>query len=364
MGPEHRFGGKRATLRLMSVDGLNADDPGIALLAEAIRGASPSEVLLVHCGDLPGLGPGAERLILDVRERQRAIATCVDEQLGPVPLSGRARHGIVWPRAHLGKDFTRWSIARAVDGVGEGGAVWCTVRKSKGADSIADALRTMVGPVDVVERSKGYRLLRAERGADVDARVQARRDALEQRYAIQHSAIGDVTLASAPGVFSRRALDAGTEALLRQMAERVDTVPRHIVDLCCGIGPIAIAAARRFVEARVTAVDSNLIASALARHNTDESGVSDRVEVLTADGLPDRGERPPVDLALVNPPTHADADVLRVLLRGLWSWMAEGGRALFVVSRPGTLLGIVGELGAKVETVAAPKHTLVWARRS
>lgn len=363
MDGKHRSGGKRATLRLVSVDGLNPDDPGIALLAEAIRGVAPSEVLLVHCGDLPGLGPGAERLILDVRERQGAVATCIEERLGPVRTSGRARHAIVWPRAHLGKDFTRWSIARGAQGVNEGGSVWCAVRKSKGADSIGDALRTMVGPVDIVQRRKGYRLLRAERVADDEARVQARREALEQRYTIEHELLGPVTLDSAPGVFSRKALDAGTEALLQHLGERTSPNVRHVVDLCCGVGPIAIAAARRFEDAQVTAVDSNLLAAALGRTNAERAGVADRVAVSVRDGLPELGDRPPADLALVNPPTHADADTLRALIGGLWSWLAPEGQALFVVSRSGTLLGILSELGARAKVVAGPRYALVWAQR-
>ena len=350
---------------MSTADGLNPDDPGIALLSEAIRGVSPSEILLVHCGDLPGLGPGAERLVLDVRERVGAVATPIDEGLGPVPLSGRARHAIVWPRAHLGKDFTRWCIARAADGVAEGGLVWCAVRKNKGADSVAEALRSMVGPVDVVQRRKGYRLLRAQRSAGGetadDARRQPRREALEQRYTIEHALVGS-PLASAPGVFSRRALDAGTESLLQHLVERAPDPPRHIVDLCCGIAPIAIAAAHRFPEARVTGVESNLIAGALAQHNVDAAGLSDRVEILLGDGLPNLDARPQAALALVNPPTHADVDTLRRLIGGLWTWLAPGAQALFVVSRPGTLLGILLALGARTETIAAPRHALVWAR--
>ena len=62
----------------MSAEGLqdSADDPGVRLLAAAVRNIDPRELLLVHSGPLPGLRPGATRLILDVRERS-SDATCV-----------------------------------------------------------------------------------------------------------------------------------------------------------------------------------------------------------------------------------------------------------------------------------------------
>ena len=69
-------------------------------------------------------------------------------------------------------------------------------------------------------------------------------------------------LSSAPGVFSRRALDAGTAALIEHATEVVDDAPAHVVDLCCGIGPLSLYAAKRWSACRVTAVDSNLLAVA------------------------------------------------------------------------------------------------------
>jgi len=328
------------------IDGLNPGDPGIALLADAVRGISPSDLLLVHCGDLPGVGSGAQRLILDVREREGAVATTVEEQLGAWALPEPLLHGIVWPRAHLGKDFTQWCIARAAQNVRTGGTVWCAVRKSKGAAGAADSLEALVGPVEVKARSKGYRLLCAtHQGGNQDAAAQV----LGARYTIEDAELlPGITLRSGPGVFSRRALDKGTAALLRYTAEVEFQPPRHVLDLCTGLAPIALAAAMRWPEARVTAVDSNVLAVALARQNVVGAGVDGRVRVFAHDGLPPAVPGQAASLALLNPPTHADVDTLRGLLAGMRHGMTPDARAIAVVSRAGRITEVLRGLDAQV----------------
>src|SRR5690606_24627090 len=49
-------------------EGLNPDDPGIRLLGQAAQGLPASDILLVHCGDVPTIPDGATRIVLDVRE--------------------------------------------------------------------------------------------------------------------------------------------------------------------------------------------------------------------------------------------------------------------------------------------------------
>ncbi len=327
------------------------------MLVNAVRDIPSRDVLLVHCGDLPGLAPGAQRLILDVREARGAVAEVVEERLGPLALPRPARASIVWPRAHLGKDFTHWSLARAADGVLDGGVVWCAVRKSKGADSVADAMRRLVGPVDVVGRTKGYRLFQAVRTGGHD---EARAAVLAQRYRVtDEQVLGDVVLHSCPGVFSRRALDAGTAALARY-AVAAELSPTRIADLCAGIGPLAIVAARRWPEATVTAVESNVLAVSLARANVDAQELGSRVEVLARDGMPP-GD-PDIDLALVNPPTHAGAETLDALWDGLRARLAPTARVLVVAARARAIGAALAQRGATVSTTAVAGYTIVDAR--
>jgi 16S rRNA G1207 methylase RsmC len=154
-------------------------------------------------------------------------------------------------------------------------------------------------------------------------------------------------------VFSRRELDGGTRALLAVTDALLDReaaaglpAPRAVLDLCAGIGTLALWAAARLEHAEVLAVESNLRACALIRHNAARHDLAERVRICEHDGLP--AEIWPVDLVLLNPPTHADTDTLRRLL-DVRAWLRPGGRLLLVVSRPHRALQLLEELGAQVD---------------
>ena len=156
----------------------------------------------------------------------------------------------------------------------------------------------------------------------------------------------------------------------------MSTVTR-VLDLGCGVGPLALWAALRWPEARVVAVDSNLRAVALARENAARHGLQDRVQVLASDGLPREIEGPrvpkasdiqpaaeesPFSLALVNPPTHADPEVLGRLSDDLRRATAPGGVAMLVVSRAGRMTERLVRAGARVEAFEYPRFTVLEAR--
>jgi 16S rRNA G1207 methylase RsmC len=353
---------KRNRAATARIDGLNPDDPGITLLAQAVVGQPAREVLLVCCGDVPGVGPKARRLVLDVREHESSVARTVgvDDVL---PGAGAYGDALVWPRPHLGKDFSVWCLARGALALREGGTLWCAARKAKGAESLTEELTAMMGPVDVVGRTKGYRLVRARRTEAFDeARAQA---SVATRYAIEDPALPGLSLVSAPGVFSRRELDGGT----RQLIEHASTwagAPGAVLDLGCGVGPLALWAATRWPAARVLAVDSNLRAVALARENAERNGLQGRVRVLGSDGLP-HGDAPPpglepFELALVNPPTHAEAEGLLRLAKDVRRWLAPGGVAMLVVSRAGRMSEQLAMTGATVAAFEYPRFTVLEAR--
>ncbi len=77
---------------------------------------------------------------------------------------------------------------------------------------------------------------------------------------------------------------------------------RRVIDLGCGSGVLAIAAARMFPEARVLAVDNDPLATAVARANARLNRVADRVRVLDAAGFGHALVRRarPFDLVLAN----------------------------------------------------------------
>jgi 16S rRNA G1207 methylase RsmC len=346
------------------VDGLNPTDPGVRMLADAVAGAPSREILLVACGDIPGVGAPATRLVLDVRELDQPGATPL--RLAPAGPSGFA-HAIVWPRAHLGKDFTFACLARGALGLRESGTLWCAVRKAKGADSVADFMAALLGDVQVHARARGYRLLRARRAAAFDPAPALA--ALDVAYTITDPVLEDLRLHAVPGVFSRRHLDEGTRCLIEHAAASGGEPPQRVLDLGAGVGPLALWAARRWPHARVLAVEANLLAAACCERNAQGNGLADRVCVERSAGLPPaKGSAASfagaTDLALVNPPTHADPEALARFVADALSWLQPRGRAMFVVSRASALVEPLRRLGASAQAHDYPHYTVVMAARA
>jgi 16S rRNA G1207 methylase RsmC len=351
-------------------EGLRSDDPGVMLLARAVSHADPQRILLCGGGELPGLRSGATRLVTDVREleggRSRAIGMNDAPAIEALP---PMEHAVVWPRAHLGKDFTQLCLARGALAIGVGGRLLCAVRKQKGAESIADFMAAMLGNVDTLARDSGYRLLASvHEGTRDDVLARA---AIERRYVVADPRLGDLELVSAPGVFSRRELDAGTATLIDHVdawAEARSFAPVRAIDLCAGIGPLGLWAARRWPALEVLAVDSNLLAIDLLRENVRTAGLEARITARLADGLPAdppaawAARKGTVELALVNPPTHAERTQLAALLGGLREWLAPDAPAFVVVSRAGTSRDALKAAGAAVRETMIDGYAVLEAR--
>jgi release factor glutamine methyltransferase len=92
-----------------------------------------------------------------------------------------------------------------------------------------------------------------------------------------------------------------TELIVEEAVKHAREVrpPRHIVDVGTGSGCIAIALAREFPSARVTATDISIAALEVARRNAERHGVAQRITLVNADLL---DEVPPADLIVSNPP--------------------------------------------------------------
>lgn len=110
----------------------------------------------------------------------------------------------------------------------------------------------------------------------------------------------------APGVVVPRSPIA--ELIARDFSPWLDSPPAAILDMCCGLGCIGIAAALKFPEATLTLIDMDPAALALARRNVARHGLESRTRILCSDlfsALPP--ER--FDLLLANPPYVDDADM-------------------------------------------------------
>lgn len=255
---------------------------------------------------------------------------------------------VLWPRAHLGKDFALRCVATGLLSLGTTGRMLCAVRKQKGADSIADFMAKLFGNVRTLERSRGYRLLQSEASSDSD--FEGATEALATRYAVSDPLLEGLQVETAAGVFSRRGLDLGTRCLIEHVAERGHE-PARVVDLCAGWGALGLWAARQWSGAQVMMVESNYLASELAEENVRRNGLEERVTALGCVGLPrERADgvrwHGTVDLMLVNPPTHADTGALGELYAPLPKWLREGSRCYSVAARPQAVRAALDRAGA------------------
>src|SRR5690606_4988874 len=114
-----------------------------------------------------------------------------------VDITPRFQAAAVWPRAHLGKDFSEACLALAAATLVPGGRLYCAVRKDKGAASLARTIASLCGNCETEQRDRGYHLLVAEKTAQFNP--DAATAVLATRYEIAEPLLGDTPLLSAPG---------------------------------------------------------------------------------------------------------------------------------------------------------------------
>lgn len=172
------------------------------------------------------------------------------------------------------------------------------------------------------------------------------------------------------GAFAGAGTDIGTRVLLDHLDAVVGSgpPPRTVVDLGCGTGLLAVAAARAVPGARVVATDQSADAVASARLTAAANGLADRVEVARDDA----GSTIPagsVDLVLLNPPFHVGGAVHTAIASKMFAAaarvLAPGGALVTVwnshLFHRGELERVVGPTRQVART---PKFTLTHSTRS
>lgn len=237
---------------------------------------------------------------------------------------------------------------------------------------IVSAVKRLAGQLDqtgiVVANRARARVVRFKK----DAGAGPEADPVASITARVESIRGETTefvLAMAPGVFSARKLDAGSQMLLGALARYVGhKPPSRIVDLGCGGGVLGIGAALLYPEAEVLLVDADARAIACARANIERLALGARCRVAWWDA-----REAPLDhrfvLAISNPPFHhrgpeVDLGPALALFETLTGWLKPGGRALLVANRTLPYEAPLSEIGELESLESARGYKLLSFKRS
>jgi 16S rRNA (guanine1207-N2)-methyltransferase len=163
---------------------------------------------------------------------------------------------------------------------------------------------------------------------------------------------------SRPGVFSHRSVDAGARQLLNEM--QIDS-GTHVLDIGCGSGVVALAAACRADGVSVHAVDSNCRAVQCAQHAAELNGLTCLTTELNADGgFVGAGS---YDLALANPPYYSSFRIARHFLFAGRDALRPDGKILVVTKSPEWYQQNMPEWYEDVKVIERKRYHLVQGRR-
>ncbi len=129
------------------------------------------------------------------------------------------------------------------------------------------------------------------------------------------------------GVFSRSGLDEGSALLIEQFQAASGS---RIADVGCGYGPIGIYLALRIPDSKVTMLDMNGRALALAAENAERNKAAN-VRVLESDGL-QAVKAEGFDAIVTNPPIRAGKATVHRIFEEAHTCLDTGG-SLWVVIR-------------------------------
>ena len=99
-----------------------------------------------------------------------------------------------------------------------------------------------------------------------------------------------------------------TERLIELLSEKLTAPPARILDLGTGSGAIALALAKIYPAAAVTAVDKSEAALALARENAGTAGLVGRVTFVASDWFAALPSGAQFELVVANPPYLSDEE--------------------------------------------------------
>ncbi len=172
---------------------------------------------------------------------------------------------------------------------------------------------------------------------DREAQVRALREDLTVEVDVRAV---QLRLASTWGLFSPRAVDAGTRLLLQhvEVGESDDCC-----DLGCGYGVIGLVLASLAPGGRTTLLDKDFVAVEYARRNAERNRIGNARALLSNgfDGLDDDT----FDVIATNLPAKSGKELYRIMFHDAAARLAPGGR-FYVVSLSALRHFVARELGA------------------
>lgn len=169
-----------------------------------------------------------------------------------------------------------------------------------------------------------------------------------------------IKLVTRPGVFAHRQLDPGA----RQLLLSVEIEPgQRVMDLGCGSGALAIAAALRADGVQAIAVDSNARAIDCTLQSAKLNNVQNLQAVLNSDGELS-AQVGSLDVVLCNPPYYSDFEIAEKMIRTAAGVLRPGGAALFVNKQPRWYDGRMPQSFVDVEIFESAKYWVACGRKA
>ncbi|SMG59216.1 class I SAM-dependent methyltransferase [Paenibacillus aquistagni] len=167
-------------------------------------------------------------------------------------------------------------------------------------------------------------------------------------------------LVSDAGVFSKGAVDYGSQVLIEHMKFAENS---KVLDVGCGYGPIGLTAAKLAPLGQVYMVDVNERALALAKENAKLNAITN-VTIFESDALAAVHDRD-FDVILTNPPIRAGKEVVHRIFAEAYEHLAIGGSLWIVIQKKQGAPSAVAKLESlfgegQVEEVAKDKGYRIY----
>lgn len=178
--------------------------------------------------------------------------------------------------------------------------------------------------------------------------------------------IGEILLSceTKPDLFSPKGLDAGTRMLLESI---VKIIPSYntAIDWGCGWGAIGLTLAGLQPQSRVTAIDSDIAAVAVASTNAENNRLHN-LKVVASHGFDQLEPDQKFDLIASHPPTHRGREVVEQMIAHSYERLETEGSIVVVVEarlKPWVARSMKASFGQCKIVKRGPKHVVLAATR-